>query len=191
MSVPSPYAPPSAASIEAASSSRVARRPLALASDPEHCQALRSVSGLILFSAGLYLVPFWRAFAAWLDGSGAQEAFLDSLAGCTLAAFATGLFAAPLVLALICATCERVAMMPATLTAELPVFACALLVVSAIACARLGHGIVRLQGWTRGPVCALAGLGLLQPPIGTLVYCYVLWLFAWNRTSAVAEPATD
>ncbi len=52
----------------------------------------------------------------------------------------------------------------------------------------LGRGLRRLRRGVRGPTIALAGLGLLGFPLGTLINGYILWLMLSKKGQLVFSP---
>ncbi len=180
-----PYAPPkaeprtdeslSAADLENADTVREAHL--------LHERAMRSVAGLYMFSAALYLVPVWRTLAAALASESLHTELLQSLAGCTLSALLTGLFAPPLVIILGLLSSSA----PGPNSGWIAV-GCILLITSGALMAWLAYSIFSLRAWTRIPVCWLAALGLIQFPIGTVLNSYVLYLFIAPSAGVLLSP---
>ena len=52
----------------------------------------------------------------------------------------------------------------------------------------LGRGLRRLRRGVRAPTIALAGLGLLGFPLGTLINAYILWLMLSTKGRIVFSP---
>ena len=66
-----------------------------------------------------------------------------------------------------------------------------MLAVGALFCfvfGAVGRGLRKLRAWIRVPVGILAGLGLIQIPIGTLINGYILFLIFSRKGRTVLSP---
>jgi hypothetical protein len=73
-------------------------------------------------------------------------------------------------------------------TAPFPPWTVAALFAVACACGALGFGFRALRPWVRAPGAIAAGLGMIVPPVGTLIGAYVLYLMFCARGRAILAP---